>query len=162
MTKPCRLNCGFVTELQNDLFILRLFFARRVHTDSETQIPRNLRKDKEQKMRSKEMLLDKFEDIKTLQQYLYMDKDHNVVFHNSLDVPLRLRMKGNGEYMCQSLNFPDLPESCWANEMTINTTLAIIDVLEEEPAVEFPKEFANRWAEIKAITALQISANKHR
>lgn len=79
MTKPRRLNCGSTTELQNDSFILRLFFARCVHTDNE----HTNTKEHEKGERTKN-------EIKTLQQYLYMGKDHNVVFHNSLDVPLRL------------------------------------------------------------------------
>lgn len=110
-------------------------------------------------MRTRDMLIEGFENIKILQQYLYMSEEHNILIHNSIGVPLRLRMGDNGRYMCQNMNFPDLPETCWASEMTINTTLDVIEVLKKEPAVEFPKRFKNRWEEVKALTQANVALN---
>ena len=61
--------------------------------------------------------------------------------------------------MCQNMNFPDLPETCWAETMTINVTLDVIEQLKEEPAVEFPQRFENRWEEIKMLTQANLSLN---
>lgn len=110
-------------------------------------------------MRTTNMLLEGFENIKTLQQYLYMDEDNAVIVHNAIGVPLRIRMTEDGVYMCQNMNFPDLPESNWSEEMTINKTLAVIEALKEEPAGAFPKRFKNRWEEVKEITQMNVGLN---
>lgn len=110
-------------------------------------------------MRTRDILVEGFENIKILQQYLYMNEEHNIFIHNSLGIPLRLRMDDKGRYMCQNMNSPDLPETCWAETMTINVTLDVIELLKEEPAVEFSQRFTNRWEEVKALTLINISLN---
>ena len=110
-------------------------------------------------MRTKDILIEGFENIKILQQYLYMSEEHTILIHNCIGVPLRLRMDDNGIYMCQNMNFPNVPETCWAEDMTINMTLDVIEVLKEEPAVEFPQRFENRWEEIKMLTQANLSLN---
>lgn len=110
-------------------------------------------------MRTRDMLIEGFENIKILQQYLYMSEEHNILVHNCIGIPLRIRMDDNGKYMCQNMNFPDLPETYWAETMTINVTLDVIEHLKEEPAVEFPQRFKNRWEEIKMLTQANLSLN---
>ena len=110
-------------------------------------------------MRTTDMLIEGFDNIRTLQQFLYMSEEHNVIVHNSIGVPLRIRMTEDGVYMCQNMNFPNVPESCWAEEMTINKTLDVIEVLKEEPAVYFPERFENRWEEVKEITQMNMGLN---
>lgn len=110
-------------------------------------------------MRTRDMLIEGFENIKILQQYLYMSEEHSILIYNSIGVPLRLRMDDNGRYMCQNMHFPDLPETCWDKIMTVNVTLNVIEQLKEEPAVEFPQRFENRWEEIKALTQTNVSLN---
>ena len=48
------------------------------------------------------------------------------------------------------MNFPDLPETNWVEEMNVPTIMAIIDQLKEKPATEFPKSFPSRWEEIRS------------
>lgn len=110
-------------------------------------------------MRTKDTLIEDFEDIKTLQQYLYMDEEHNVIIHNSIGVPLRIRMDDELRYWCQNMNFPDVPEMYYGEEMTVNNTLNVIATLKEEPAVEFPKRFKNRWEEVQTLTKANLALN---
>ena len=104
--------------------------------------------------------MDGFEEIKILQQYLYMAEEHYVEIKNSIGVPLRIRMSDSLHYFCKNLNFPDVPESCWSEVMTLETTLDVITLLKEQPAVEFPDKFNNRWEEIKGITAINVGQNQ--
>lgn len=110
-------------------------------------------------MRTKDVLA-RFEDIKLLHQYLYMDDTHFIEIINAIGVHLRLRMDDQGRILCQNMNFPDVPETNWSENMTIPTTLAIIDQLDTEmPAIEFPKRFHNRWDEIKTICQANLALN---
>lgn len=110
-------------------------------------------------MRQSDILIDGFDDIKILQQYLYMSEDHNVVVHNEIGVPLRIRMDENLNYWCKNLNFPDVPESNWSEDMTPARTLSIISGLKSEPAGMYPETFSNRWDEIKSICNSNIALN---
>ena len=109
-------------------------------------------------MRTKDILLDKFEDIKILQQYLYMGEDHFIIVTNSIGVKLEIRMNENLDYYCKNTNFPDLPESCWSSTMTNRTMLSIIEQLREEPPLEFSM-FESRWEEIKSVCCANLSLN---
>lgn len=110
-------------------------------------------------MRTKDILTDGFENIKTLQQYLYMSEEHFIEVENSIGVKLQIRMGENLHYYCKNMNFPDLPDMCWSENMTIETMLAIIEQLSEKCAVEFPGRFDNRWEEIKMLTLTQMALN---
>lgn len=111
-------------------------------------------------MRQINILIDDFENIQTLQQFLYMSEEHNIVIHNAIGVPLRIRMDENLNYWCKNLNFPDIPESNWNNDMTLKRVLNIIAALKDEPAIMFPEKFENRWLEIKSICEMNIALNK--
>lgn len=98
-------------------------------------------------MRTKNVLIDDFEDIKIFYQYLYLDPDHRITFSNGL-IDLIIRMDDNLNILVKNKKFPDVPE--------IN-----IDLLKEEPAIEYPRSrFENRWEEIKEITTANLSLNK--
>lgn len=58
------------------------------------------------------------------------------------------------------MNFPELPETNWAEEMTIPVMLSVISQLKEEPAVEFKERFKNRWEELKGLTKINVSLNE--
>lgn len=111
-------------------------------------------------MRTKDMLINGFEDLATLLQYLYMSEDHFIEVENTIGVCLRIRMDENLRCFCTNMNFPDLPETNWVEEMNVPTIMAIIDQLKEKPATEFPKSFPSRWEEIKILTRTQLSLNR--
>lgn len=111
-------------------------------------------------MRTKEVLFDKFEEIKIFQQYLYMSASNSITIHNSIGVQLRIRIDGDLNYWCKNLNFPNVPEANWTEEMSIRKTLEVIELLKQESPVEFPKVFDNRWTEIKAICIANLAHNK--
>ena len=110
-------------------------------------------------MRTKDVLLDNFEDVKTLCQYLYMSEEHKVVIRNNIGVPLEIYMTEECEIMCQNLNFPDTPPFNWESQSSPRTLMSIIEVLKKEPAVELPNSFKNRWEEVKNITAANVAQN---
>ena len=109
-------------------------------------------------MRNKEMFL-KFEEMKMLYQYLYMDEEHSILIKNAIDVPLSLRMNENGAILCKNMNFPEFEETNWTGNMTLQTVSAIIEQLKKTPSVELPEIVNNRWDEIKTIVSMEI-ANK--
>lgn len=110
-------------------------------------------------MRDRDTLLKDFENIKIFCQYLYLDSNHSVIIHNSIGVPLRIRMDENLVFWCQNMNFPNIPESCWSEELTLRKTLSVIEGLKNEPAIDFPKRFSNRWEEIKSICNMNVVQN---
>lgn len=113
-------------------------------------------------MRTNDILIDGFNDICVLQRYLYMSEEHFIEVENSIGVKLQIRMRENLHYYCRNMNFPDLPEACWSEEMTNDTMLAIIEQLKENPAIEFPNRFKSRWEEIKAVTTINMCSNVQR
>ena len=111
-------------------------------------------------MRTRDILVDAFDDILILQRYLYISEKNHIEITNSIGVKLRIRMEENLHYYCKNTNFPDIPESYWSDNMTNDTMLAIIGQLKEAPAVEYPGHFRSRWEEIKFLTASQVSLNQ--
>ena len=65
-------------------------------------------------MRTNDILLDGFNDIRTLQRYLYMSDEHYIEIENVIGVKLRIRMGENLHYYCKNMNFPDLPDACFS------------------------------------------------
>lgn len=111
-------------------------------------------------MRTNDILLEGFQDILTLQRYLYMNEDHSVTVENTIGVKLEIRMREDLEYTCKNKDFPEFPESNWSDRMTNATMLDIISQLKEEPAVEYPEAFCSRWDEIKWVTSATIGQNE--
>jgi len=111
-------------------------------------------------MRTKDMLVNGFDDLATLLQYLYMSEDHSIQVKNCIGVPLQIRMDENLRCFCKNLNFPNLPETNWTEEMSVPTIMAIIDQLKKKPAKEYPNRFPSRWEEIKTLTRTQLSLNR--
>lgn len=66
-------------------------------------------------MRTNDILLDGFNDIRTLQRYLYMSDEHYIEIENVIGVKLRIRMGENLHYYCKNMNFPDLPDACFSD-----------------------------------------------
>lgn len=113
-------------------------------------------------MRTNDILLDGFNDIRTLQRYLYMSDEHYIEIENVIGVKLRIRMGENLHYYCKNMNFPDLPDACFSESMTNKTMLGIIDQLKENPATEYPNSFKNRWDEIVSITSANVAQNEYK
>lgn len=110
-------------------------------------------------MRTNTTLIDGFDNIKILQQYLYMSEDHYIEIENILGVKLRIRMGEDLEYYCKNMNFPDAPEMLWSESMTTKTILAIVDQLKDSEATEYPKYFKSRWDEVKEIALMNVCQN---
>ena len=109
-------------------------------------------------MRTKDNLK-KLEDINVIYQYLYLDEKNRITFNNGL-ADLTIRMNENFVLLCKNENFPDLEEIAFQETLTINYAQAMIELLKEQPAIEMPNEFSNRWEEIKTITCLQMGLNR--
>ena len=67
-------------------------------------------------------------------------------------------MDENLNCLCINLSFPDLEETLF--EQGLNYWLAVIERLEDKPAIEFPNSFKNRWEEIKTITQTNLALNR--
>ena len=104
-------------------------------------------------MRTNDMLINGFEDIKILMQYLYMSEDHSIVIHNSIGVPLEFSLREDLVCMCKNLNFPEMDARRY--DLTPDKLYDIVQVLKEEPA----KDFENRWNEIKTVTLANVALN---
>lgn len=110
-------------------------------------------------MRNKETLLEGFEDLKILLQYLYMDDSHTIVFSNGL-TDLSIKMTDDFHFQCDNLQFPDCPSISFDSQMTVGYMFGVIDTLKHTPAVQFPESFDNRFDEIKTMTMGNLALNK--
>ena len=110
-------------------------------------------------MRRSDILIEGFDNIGRLCQYLYISEDHKVNVKNSIGVPLEVRMDENMRFKVKNLNFPDCPETY--NDLTFESLLGIVDQLKEQDAVEYPDRFDNRWHEISEMTVMNLSLNIH-
>lgn len=111
-----------------------------------------------QKVRTKDELF-MLGEVSTLLQYLFMSEKHNITFNNGL-TDLQIRMDENFNILCKNLQFPDIPESNFNEQMTTLYMLGVIQILQNTPPVEFKNAFANRWEEIKQITLTNLALNR--
>lgn len=109
-------------------------------------------------MRNTDTLINDFEDLKILYQYLYMSAEHYIDVETPATT-LRISMDENLNFKCDNLRFPDLPAMNYNDMMTINQALGIIDQLKHKAGIMDYKEGQSRWEEIKDITAANISLN---
>lgn len=111
-----------------------------------------------QKVRTKDELF-MLGEVSTLLQYLFMSEKHTITFNNGL-TDLQIRMDENFNILCKNLQFPDIPESNFNEQMTTLYMLGVIQILQNTPPVEFKNAFANRWEEIKQITLTNLALNR--
>lgn len=109
-------------------------------------------------MRTKDVLLNDFDRVKILCQYLYMDENNYIDVDNGLTV-LRIRMNEHFGFLCKNLRFPDLPEMNYTEEMSIRQIIGISYKLEEMPPM-FNYGHKNRWQEIHEMTLVDTALNK--
>lgn len=110
-----------------------------------------------QDFRTRDILVDGFDDIKKLLQYLYMSEDHKVVCNNGI-CDLEFSMTPGMAIMVRNMNFPDLPPTY--RELNLAEMLGIIEMLEEMPPTEFPGSFKNRWEEVNTICVANMLQNE--
>ena len=108
-------------------------------------------------MRTKQMLVDGFDDIKTLFQYLYMDEGHSITVDNGI-TKLNLKLADNLETLQMNLAFPHLGYT--HRDMRIGEWLACIEQLKEQPSDCGYGSFKNKWEEIETIILIQVAYNK--
>lgn len=108
-------------------------------------------------MRTKDILVNGFEDIKILLQYLYMNKNHIITVSNDI-VLLELSLTENMTLMCKNTAFPELPAA--PRDLVLEEMLGCVEQLKEMAAEEFPDNFPNRWEEIKTITKGTLATNR--
>lgn len=111
-----------------------------------------------QKVRTKDELFI-LGEVSTLLQYLFMSEKHTITFNNGL-TDLQIRMDENFNILCKNLQFPDIPESNFNEQMTTLYMIGVIQILQNTPPVEFKDAFANRWEEIKQITLTNLALNR--
>ena len=110
-------------------------------------------------MRTKDVLLKDIENIRILCQYLYMDEKHKVTIKDGFGIPREFHMDENLNVFCKNLNFPDNEPTLYNDNFSPRVMIDIIHRLKDEPAVEFPKNFSNRWEEITTITLENVALN---
>lgn len=108
-------------------------------------------------MRTKDILVNGFEDIKILLQYLYMDKNHTITVSNDI-VLLELSLTENMTLMCKNTAFPELPAT--PRDLVLEEMIGCVEQLKGMAAKEFPDRFSSRWEEIKTITKGTVAANR--
>jgi len=108
-------------------------------------------------MRTRQTLVNGFEDIKTLFQYLYMDEEHSITVDNGI-TKLNLKLADNLETLQMNLSFPHLGYT--HRPMRIEEWLACVEQLKEQPSDCGYGSFKNKWEEIQTITIMQVAVNK--
>ena len=98
-------------------------------------------------------------EVSTLLQYLFMSEKHTITFNNGL-TDLQIRMDENFNIWCRNLQFLDIPESDFTEQMTTLYILGIIQILQNTPPGAFKNAFANCWEEIKQITLANLALNR--
>lgn len=108
-------------------------------------------------MRTQEILINGFQNICTLQRYLYGNPGHTIELENAIQVTLHISMDDNGNFLMKNTNFPEFEPTSWTP--TTEDLLCAIDQLQEQPAKIHSNDFKNRWDEIKAYTAILATCN---
>lgn len=109
-------------------------------------------------MRTKDDLK-KLDDVNIILKYLYIDKNNKITFNNGL-ANLTIRMNENFAILCKNENFPDLEETYFGETFSVSYAIALVELLKEQPPVEHPNLFTNRWEEIEMLTKTTIGLNK--
>lgn len=105
-------------------------------------------------MRTKEILVTGFEEVKTLMQYLYMNEEHKIKIPNGL-ITLRLSMDENMEI----INYDSYLGFKHKRPMELSEWFSCVEILKEQPSDYEHGQFQNKWEEIKAITSMNVALN---
>lgn len=105
-------------------------------------------------MRTKEILVTGFEEVKTLMQYLYMNEEHKIKVPNGcttlcISMDEDMNTKNYDSY----LGFVHL------RPMELSEWFSCVALLKEQPSDYEHGQFENKWEEIKAITFMNVALN---
>lgn len=105
-------------------------------------------------MRTREVLVEGFEEVKTLMQYLYMNEEHKIKIPNGLTT-LRLSMDENMEI----INYDSYLGFKHKRPMELSEWFGCVEQLKQQPSDYEHGQFQNKWEEIKAITSMNVALN---
>lgn len=105
-------------------------------------------------MRTREVLVKGFEEVKILMQYLYMNEEHKIKIPNGLTT-LCLSMDENME----TINYDSYLGFKHKRPMELSEWFSCIELLKEQPSDYEHGQFQNKWEEIKAITLMNVALN---
>lgn len=105
-------------------------------------------------MRTREVLVKGFEEVKTLMQYLYMNGEHQIKIPNGLTT-LCLSMDENMEI----INYDSYLAFKHKRPMELAEWFSCVEQLKQQPSDYEHGQFQNKWEEIKAITLMNVALN---
>ena len=105
-------------------------------------------------MRTKEVLVNGFEEIKTLMQYLYMNEEHKIKIPNGCTtLCISMDEDMNTKNYDSHLGFVHL------RPMELSEWFSCVELLKEQPSDYKHGQLQNKWEEIKAITSMNVALN---
>ena len=105
-------------------------------------------------MRTKEVLVTGFEEVKILMQYLYMNEEHKIKIPNNLTT---LCISMNEEM--ETINYDSHLGFKHKRPMELSEQFSCVELLKEQPSDYEHGQFQNKWEEIKAITLMNVALN---
>lgn len=106
-------------------------------------------------MRTREVLVEGFEEVKTLMQYLYMNEEHKIKIPNGLTT-LCISMDENMEI----INYDSHLGFKHKRPMELSEWFSCVEQLKKQPSDCGYGDFKSKWEEIKTITLMQVALNK--
>lgn len=105
-------------------------------------------------MRTREVLVKGFEEVKTLMQYLYMNEEHKIKVPNGCTI-LCISMDEN----MNTKNYDSHLGFVHLRPMELSEWFSCVELLKEQPSDYEHGQFKNKWEEIKAITFMNVALN---
>ena len=106
-------------------------------------------------MRTREVLVEGFEDVKTLMQYLYMDENNYITIPGQFS-KFQFSMDENMEIYNYDRHF-NIKQH---RPLSLSEWLSCVEHLKGQPSDCDYGNFSNKWEEIKTITLMQVALNK--
>lgn len=110
-------------------------------------------------MRSRDCLINDFDDIKVLLQYLYMNEKHSIIVENIYGIKLKYTMDENLHITCLNLKTNSTIGTYNSFSSPIQM-LELIEYLKSEEPLELNNSAKNRWEEIRTIVKSTVALNK--
>lgn len=110
-------------------------------------------------MRSRDSLINDFDDIKVLLQYLYMNEKHSIIVENIYGIKLEYTMDENFHITCLNLK-TNSPIGAYNSFSSPSQMLELIEYLKSEEPLELNNSAKNRWEEIRIIVKSTVALNE--